>query len=423
MQQRHCQNIIKHSNIILECFRGCFLKTTKLSETTFSTSLDRISQPKELPMESYDRPKDRTPKTKKKHRKHERKPFVTDINELKRRARLEKIMRNEVCEISLKPPENGLLVKKLIPVAHEVYSARNELLDIVPKLIERISLHACRVCGEVHVGLLPHGIRTCNTAGSLSSKEHSWVKGGIDNILPVVESFHLYDRVGRAVSHEECLEVDRIPAIVELCVQAGLDLPEYPTRRRMLPVYNISGRLIDFEKRFPQDARYGVNIKSFGFWEQIKKTKENLSQVPQKSNCLQDLAVQGMLAWDKMRSGALRLMLKYPVQTCGYCPEVQVGPKGHRARLCQAFKHQMRDGQHAWQEASIDDIVPPVYVWHVRDPQSSEPLVHSLKRYYGKLPAVVELFWQAGAQVGEEYDGLMREDVVVPDLNEEKLVV
>ncbi|XP_068636228.1 APO protein 3, mitochondrial-like [Aristolochia californica] len=271
-----------------------------------------------------------------------------------------------------------------------------------------------RVCGEVHVGLVPHGIRTSNSAGSLFSKEHSWIKGGINNILPVVESFHLYDRVGRAVSHEECLEVDRIPAVVELCVQAGLDLAEY---RRVLPVYNISGRIIDFEKRFPQDAKYGENIKSYGFWENITKINGNLSQVPPKSNSLQGLSMQGMQAWDKMRYGALRLIQNYPVQTCGYCPEVQVGPKGHRVRLCQAFKHQMRDGQHAWQEASIDDLVPPVYVWHVKDPQHSEPLVHSLKRYYGKLPAVVELFWQGGDQVGEGYD------VVVPDLKEEKLVV
>lgn len=83
----------------------------------------------------------------------------------------------------------------------------------------------------------------------------------------------------------------------------------------------------------------------------------------------------------------------------------------------------MRDGQHAWQEATVGDIVPPVYVWHVRDRHGGEPLVNGLKRYYGMLPAVVELFAQAGAQIREKYAGVMREDVAVPDLDEERLVV
>lgn len=131
----------------------------------------------------------------------------------------------------------------------------------------------------------------------------------------------------------------------------------------------------------------------------------------------------GMEVWEKMQSGAIQLMQKYAVQTCGYCPEVQVGPKGHRVRQCQAFKHQMRDGQHAWQEATIDDLVPPVYVWHVQDPHSGVPQIDALKRYYGKLPAVVELFAQAGTQVGSNYDGMMRADVALPSLDEEKLVV
>lgn len=136
-----------------------------------------------------------------------------------------------------------------------------------------------------------------------------------------------------------------------------------------------------------------------------------------------DIAVRGMDAWEKMRSGALKLMKKYHVQTCGFCPEVQVGPKGHRVRICQAYKHQMRDGQHAWQEATVDDLVPPVYVCHVPDLNVGNPLVHELRSYYGKLPAVAELFAQAGAIVKEDYNGLMRKDVALPALDEERLVV
>ena len=130
-----------------------------------------------------------------------------------------------------------------------------------------------------------------------------------------------------------------------------------------------------------------------------------------------------MEAWEGMRYEGSKLMEKYVAHTCGYCSEVQVGPKGHKVRNCQAFKHQMRDGQHAWQEATIEDIVPSVYVWHVKDFKREEPLEHSLSRYYGKLPAVVELFARAGARVDEKYASLMREDVAVPELDEVKLVV
>ena len=130
-----------------------------------------------------------------------------------------------------------------------------------------------------------------------------------------------------------------------------------------------------------------------------------------------------MELWDKMISGTEKLMKTYGVQTCGYCSEVQVGPKGHRVRNCQAYKHQMRDGQHAWQEATVDDLMPPVYVWHVQDVHSNEPLLNNLKRYYGVLPAVVELFAQAGANVGERYTSFMKKDVVVPELDEINLVV
>lgn len=133
--------------------------------------------------------------------------------------------------------------------------------------------------------------------------------------------------------------------------------------------------------------------------------------------------MRGMEAWEKMQLGATKLMQSYAVQTCGYCSEVQVGPKGHRVRQCQAFKHQMRDGQHAWQEATLDDLIPIVYVWHVKDPHGNEFLVDSLKKYYGKLPAVVEMFAQAGACIGETYCNMMREDITVPGVDEEKLVV
>ncbi|PIN18003.1 hypothetical protein CDL12_09329 [Handroanthus impetiginosus] len=354
-------------------------------------------------------------------KKSERKPWVTDINEVKRKARLEKQERRLVREAKLKPPENGLLVKELIPVAHDVLAARTRLLSCVSRLSDSVAIFVCSVCGDVHVGDPPHKIRTCDVSGSQKNKEHTWESGGIDHVFPVVESYHLYDRLGRAVSHNERLQVDRIPAIVELCIQAGVEIPEYPTRRRDFPVYRVAGRMIDFEKRFPKNDFSRKDINTFGFWEMKKRSNQDQKSLDLPYNDLKGFAERGMKELEDLRSGVVRLMEKYAVQTCGYCSEVQVGPKGHRVRQCQAFKHQMRDGQHAWQEATVDDLVPPVYVWHVLDTHNSL-LIDALKRYYGKLPALVELFAQAGAGVGENYRAMMREDVVVPGLDEEKLV-
>ncbi|KAL6981286.1 hypothetical protein U1Q18_022916 [Sarracenia purpurea var. burkii] len=356
-------------------------------------------------------------------KKSERKPWVTSINELKRKARLEKLERKVVQEATLNSPENGLLVKGLIPVAHDILAARAVLFACISKVAKNISIYVCSFCGEVHVGHPPHKIKTCNFMGSPTSKEHNWERGGVEHVLPLVESFHLYDRLGRAVSHNERLEVDRIPAILELCIQAGVNISEYPTRRREFPIYCVAGRMIDFERRFPHDDLSGKDINGYGFWEKRGKSAEDENPLNFPDDDIQGLAKQGMEAWERMRSGAIKLMKKYAVQTCGYCCEVQVGPKGHRVRQCQAYKHQMRDGQHAWQEATIDDLVPPVYVWHVRDLQDGGLLIDCLKRYYGKLPAVVELFARAGAHVGENYVSLMREDIALPKLQEEKWVV
>ncbi|KAI5400965.1 APO protein 1, chloroplastic [Lathyrus oleraceus] len=211
----------------------------------------------------------------KKLKKFERKPLVTCINELKRRGREKRKERQKVGEIVLPSPENGLLVQKLVPIAKEIFAARSELLSSLSRLVKYIAIYSCSICGEVHVGDPPHQIRTCNVRGSLSSKEHSWVKGGIEHILPLVESFHLYDRIGRAVSHNEMLQVDRIPAIVELCIQAGVDIPEYLTRRRTFPVYCVASRIIDFEKRFPKEISLDKDIDELGFPYKKKRLDED----------------------------------------------------------------------------------------------------------------------------------------------------
>jgi hypothetical protein len=114
----------------------------------------------------------------------------------------------------------------------------------------------------------------------LPSSLYEGVAKLIDDILVTVESFHLYDRVGRAVTHKERFMVDRLPAIIELCIQAGLDLPDFPTKRRAYPVYMVAGKIVDFEKCSPPKDSNSMDVdegfESRDFWDSKRQQKPRL---------------------------------------------------------------------------------------------------------------------------------------------------
>jgi hypothetical protein len=93
--------------------------------------------------------------------KRKRKPLITPIKELIRRARKVREMNQDVTERVLQRPENGLLVRRLVPVAHQVYQAKTALYEGVAKLIDVIPAQACRNCSEVHIGSQGHQLKTC----------------------------------------------------------------------------------------------------------------------------------------------------------------------------------------------------------------------------------------------------------------------
>ncbi|PKA49077.1 APO protein 3, mitochondrial [Apostasia shenzhenica] len=351
----------------------------------------------------------------------ERKPYVTPMKLLIRRAKEEKQARQEnPCQILEHAPGNGLLVPELIEVAHQVNKDANFLIRGLSRLIEGgpdIPVHRCRFCPELHVSLHGHEIRTCEGPGSGSrNSHHVWRRGGVKDIVGFAYSYHLFDRVCKPrVGHKERLDVPRLPAITELCIQAGLDLHGYPTKRRATPVYSIEGRIVDFQPHKEEETST-ANLSSAP-----RYSTGSCSEEVESMN-VDDLATKILRSWHDMRTGAVKIMNKYNAVTCGYCNEVQVGPKGHKVRMCKAAKHQFRDGQHAWQEATINDVIWPNYVWHVRDP-GGLPLANVLKRYYGKAPAVVEVCVQAGASVPMEYRSTMRLDAALPDPDEYDLVV
>ncbi|XP_042461940.1 APO protein 3, mitochondrial-like [Zingiber officinale] len=356
--------------------------------------------------------------------KWQRKPYPTPMKVLIRRAKEEKLARKlNPCRILESAPENGLLVPDLIEVAHQVYNARESMLHGLSILVEgeaAIPINKCRFCSEVHIGHVGHVIRSCEGRNSgMRNSKHLWRRGGIKDIIGLPYCYHLYDRVGKPrVGHKERFGIKRLPAIVELCIQAGLDLEAYPTKRRTKPVYSIEGRIVDFEPGEDTDILVEDNFRTGNHIVPTFLEDRRLED----GETVSELSARTLKSWLDMRSGAVKLMKKYSVITCGYCPEVQVGPKGHKVRLCKATKHQSRDGLHAWQEATIDDLIRPNYVWHVRA-LDGPPLINELKRYYGKAPALVELCVRAGAPIPKQYESMMRLDVVPPAPDEYDLVV
>ncbi|KAG8058986.1 hypothetical protein GUJ93_ZPchr0002g26552 [Zizania palustris] len=371
-------------------------------------------------------------------RNWERKPYVTPMRVLIRRAKEERLARREnPCRVLEHSPDNGLLVPHLVAVAHQVHGAWESLLRGLTRLVEgdaAIPVRRCRFCAEVHVGGAGHEIRTCEGSGSAARNAlHVWRPGTVRDVVSFSYCYHLFDRVGKPrVVHKEKYNVPRLPAILELCIQAGVDVDRYPTKRRTRPVYSIEGRITDFEPDEEADADAGLSpAPALSCSSSLPSRAAPMSLAPATAGAEQteeemtvsNLGARTLQSWLDVRSGAARLMRKYSVLTCGYCPEVQVGPKGHKVRMCKASKHQQRDGQHAWQEASIDDLVRPNYVWHVNAGRDDGmPLANELKRYYGKAPAVVELCVRAGAPVPAQYRSMMRLDVIPPARDEYDLV-
>eukprot|EP00271_Cylindrocystis_brebissonii_P020444 TRINITY_DN676_c0_g1_i1.p1 TRINITY_DN676_c0_g1~~TRINITY_DN676_c0_g1_i1.p1 ORF type:complete len:837 (+),score=104.99 TRINITY_DN676_c0_g1_i1:214-2511(+) len=136
-------------------------------------------------------------------------------------------------------PANGLLLEKLVPVAARVLACRTEVGQGVRRLLQAYPFaFKCSACPEVFIGPQRcHNIRTCRGRGSQMVKGcHQWVAATSDDLLEEPEVYHLSDRVLHIVQHEERFEVPRISAVLEICIQAGIDIPDYPTVRRTTPL-------------------------------------------------------------------------------------------------------------------------------------------------------------------------------------------
>ncbi|KAJ7522414.1 hypothetical protein O6H91_18G009400 [Diphasiastrum complanatum] len=380
--------------------------------------------------------------------------------------------RNKSVKQIITSPENGVPVQSLIPVAHQVMKASETFSRGIFELMKVVRVKACRCCPEIHVGPIGHHIKTCNGPNNgARNGRHEWMNAKVEKVVVPVKSYHLKDRLARPVDHDKRLYYKRIPSIVELCIQAGVDMPEYPTLRKSRPIGAIQADVQEGRDTLKQ-ANESIDLVINKGWSEmtnvhckykddtsagkslhISTLKEpsnfpgseciapdmGLQQVMESSNDsandervtefldvlesdTQITAEKTLEAWTIMRIGVRKLMDKYPVKVCGYCTEVHVGPVGHKVRLCKAYKNQMRGGHHGWQQAALHDIIPHQYVWHVPD-VNGPPLAHELRKYYGQVPAVVELCVQAGASIPHAWRPFMRLDVAIPLLEECDMVV
>ncbi|XP_071689898.1 APO protein 4, mitochondrial [Rutidosis leptorrhynchoides] len=255
-------------------------------------------------------------------------------------------------------------IKAMIPVAYDVLRSRQLLIQGVSTLLQVIPIWSCKFCSEVYIGKTGHAIKTCHGyKRHAKNKLHEWIKGGLNDIIVPVDTFHLKNMSQDVIKHDERFDYKRVPAVIELAIQAGAELDGK----------KISTNEIDC-----------IGAETL--------TRDDLTLVAKGT----------LMAWEVVRSGVEKLLMVYSAKVCKYCSEVHVGPSGHKARLCGVFKYESWRGTHHWTKAQVDDLLPPKIVWF-RRPQDPVVLEDKWRSFYGHAPAVVDLCTKAGAVAPPKY--------------------
>ncbi|TYJ98297.1 APO protein 4 [Cucumis melo var. makuwa] len=275
-------------------------------------------------------------------------------------------------------------IKGMTPVAQQVLEARAMLIHGVSTLLKSFPVLSCKYCPEVYVGAEGHLIRSCGGyKRGAKNQVHQWIRGDLNDIIVPVEAFHLHHMFQDVIKHDERFNFERVPAVVELCCQAGVN-PD--------------------DKDLASSTQNSAEGGGSGMDEPFSDHEMML------------LATETIRAWETLRTGVQKLLMVYPTKVCKYCSEVHVGPSGHKARLCGVFKYESWRGSHFWEKADVDDLVPPKIVWHRRQ-QDPPVLVDKGRDYYGHAPAVVALCMQAGAIAPFKYHCMMKVQGLSPRVN------
>ena len=144
--------------------------------------------------------------------------------------------------------------------------------------------------------------------------EHEWGSTLAEAVFLPVEAYHLEDRLGPRIPHDQRFEVPRIPALVELCIQAGVEHPEYPTKRRRKPIIKIGRKeFVDANEDDLPDPEPDERFKQT-LLEELQFDEIVAPSSPEETAAL---AEETLELWETVRDGALKLMKGYAVRVCG----------------------------------------------------------------------------------------------------------
>ncbi|BFG26158.1 hypothetical protein CerSpe_124330 [Prunus speciosa] len=103
-----------------------------------------------------------------------------------------------------------------------------------------------------------------------------------------------------------------------------------------------------------------------------------------------------------LMQGVSTLLKVLPVMACKFCPEVYIGEKGHVIQTCCGFKHRSKNRVHEWITGGLNDVLAPVEAFHLKH-MFQDVIKHHQRFDFERVPAFVELCWQAGANDGNQY--------------------